>query len=65
MARVPDFGIKKIIIGANDINDQYGCIIISPPELKSYSLDSLLEGISAVNLHQKIDFGLPIGKEQL
>ncbi|TKI04374.1 hypothetical protein [Martelella alba] len=48
-----------------DTKDQYGFIIIGHTELKMYSLDTLLEGISAVNLHQKISFGLPTGKEQL
>ncbi|HFN0053693.1 TPA: hypothetical protein ACHB42_001355 [Yersinia enterocolitica] len=60
--------MKKFGLGANDvidIKDQYGFIIIGHTELKMYSLDTLLEGISAVNLHQKISFGLPTGKEQL
>lgn len=48
-----------------DTKDQYGFIIIGHTELKMYSLDTLLEGISAVNPHQKISFGLPTGKEQL
>ncbi|AMA04958.1 AbrB/MazE/SpoVT family DNA-binding domain-containing protein [Yersinia enterocolitica] len=68
MVRVPEFGMKKFGLGANDvidIKDQYGCIIIGHTELKMYSLDTLLEGISAVNLHPKIGFGLPTGKEQL
>lgn len=68
MVRVPEFGMKKIGLGASDIidiKDQYGCIIIGPTELKVYSLDTLLEGISAVNRHPKIGFGFPTGKEQL
>ena len=42
-----------------------GRIIIVPTRVKEYSLDALLAGISADNIHDKADFGAPTGKELL
>lgn len=38
-------------------------IIITPIGEKEYSLDELLEGVSADNLHDEFDTGIPVGKE--
>ncbi|MDF1896736.1 AbrB/MazE/SpoVT family DNA-binding domain-containing protein [Rahnella contaminans] len=42
-----------------------GRIIIVPTRVKEYSLDALLAGISAENIHDKADFGASTGKELL
>ena len=34
-----------------------------PVRQKKYALDDLLKGITAKNLHEAVDFGLPEGKE--
>lgn len=41
-----------------------GKIIIEPIR-QEYSLEQLLAGITAGNMHQEIETGEPIGKEQL
>ena len=40
-----------------------GRIVIQPSTHVSYSLDALLSGIHAGNLHSEVDFGKPVGKE--
>ncbi|QLB42559.1 MULTISPECIES: AbrB/MazE/SpoVT family DNA-binding domain-containing protein [Mannheimia] len=47
-----------------DIRAENGKIIIEPIR-QEYSLEQLLSGITAENLHQEIETGEPIGKEQL
>ena len=42
-----------------------GRIIIQPSEKVEYDLDSLVNGISAKNLHTEVSFGSPVGKEAL
>ncbi|HAS1439721.1 TPA: hypothetical protein I4D45_24090 [Enterobacter hormaechei] len=39
-----------------DIDVKIGCINVSPSELVKYSLENLIEGFSAVNLHNRVDF---------
>ncbi|MBD2798391.1 AbrB/MazE/SpoVT family DNA-binding domain-containing protein [Xenorhabdus sp. 18] len=46
-----------------DISVEDGRIIIIPVKTKEYSLDALLAGITPENIHEKMDFGLPVGKE--
>ena len=46
-----------------DISIDKEKIIITPIGEKEYSLDELLEGISADNLHGEFDTGIPVGKE--
>lgn len=48
-----------------DIAVEEGRIIIVPVKAKEYSLDALLAGISEENIHDKVDFGDPAGKELL
>jgi len=46
-----------------DISIDKEKIIITPIGEKEYSLDELLEGVSADNLHGEFDTGVPVGKE--
>lgn len=46
-----------------DIAVADGRIIIVPAKIKEYSLGALLAGISPENVHEKADFGPPVGKE--
>ncbi|MDK5270922.1 hypothetical protein P9955_27380, partial [Serratia nevei] len=66
--KIPEAIMEKVgfsIGDAIDIEVKNGCIIIVPAELVKYSLENLIEGISEVNLHNRVDFRLPIGKELL
>lgn len=66
--KIPEAIMEKVgfsIGDAIDIEVKNGCIIIGPAELVKYSLENLIEGISEVNLHNRVDFRLPIGKELL
>ena len=67
--RIPKVFAKETHIENNSVvdlsldNDQ---LIISPiVELKDYSLSAMLSDIDEDNLHDSIDFGLPIGQESL
>ena len=42
-----------------------GRIVIQPSENVTYSLDDLLSGITAANVHGELSFGKPVGKEAL
>jgi antitoxin MazE len=46
-----------------DIREEAGRIIIEPVREKSYRLDDLLNGITARNRHEAVDFGSAQGKE--
>lgn len=46
-----------------DISIDKEKIIITPIGKKEFSLDELLEGVSADNLHGEFDTGVPVGKE--
>ncbi|AYN25827.1 MULTISPECIES: AbrB/MazE/SpoVT family DNA-binding domain-containing protein [Buttiauxella] len=46
-----------------DISVEDGRIVIVPVKTKEYSLDALLAGITPDNIHEKVDFGAPVGKE--
>jgi len=48
-----------------DISIDKEKIIITPICEKEYSLNELLEGVSADNLHGEFDTGVPVGKEIL
>lgn len=43
--------------------DDSGQIILVPLKCKQFSLESLLSGITPENIHEKINLGLPVGKE--
>ena len=46
-----------------EVREEKGRIVIEPLRQKTYVLDDLLKGITAKNLHEAVDFGLPQGKE--
>ncbi|MGG5415653.1 AbrB/MazE/SpoVT family DNA-binding domain-containing protein (plasmid) [Edwardsiella tarda] len=48
-----------------DIAVEDGRIVIIPVKAKEYSLDTLLAGITEDNIHERMGFGEPVGKELL
>jgi antitoxin MazE len=46
-----------------EVREEKGRIVIEPLRQKTYVLKDLLEGITAKNLHDPVDFGSPEGKE--
>lgn len=48
-----------------DIKEENGRIIIAPVKDDEFKLEELLAGITAENLHERVDFGAPVGKELL
>lgn len=50
---------------AVDVREEHGRIVIEPIRAVEYSLDVLLAGVTADNMHGEVDFGLPAGKELL
>lgn len=64
--RLPVAIMKAASLNVDDTVDiavEDGRIIIVPAKVKEYSLDALLAGISPENVHEKADFGTPVGKE--
>ena len=47
------------------VRAQRGRIVIEPVKQVRYSLEELVSGINAGNLHSEADFGQPVGKEWL
>ncbi len=47
------------------VRAQRGRIVIEPVKRVQYSLEELVSGINAGNLHGEADFGRPVGKEWL
>ena len=48
-----------------DIREEGGRIVIEPMRAQKYDLKSLLARITPENLHREVEFGAPVGKEQL
>ena len=46
-----------------DMREESGRIIIEPIQQPEFDLESLIAGITSQNLHEKADFGMPVGKE--
>ena len=42
-----------------------GRIVIQPSDRVEYDLDALINGITAENAHDEVNFGSPVGKEAL
>ncbi len=66
--KIPEEIMEKAGFSIGDVIDievKNGCIIIFLAELVKYSLENLIEGISEINLHNRVDFRPPIGKELL
>lgn len=51
---------QKVVIKASK-----GRIVIEPAKASSYTLEALVFGINENNLHEPVDFGRPVGREQL
>ena len=50
---------------AVDVREEGGCIVIQPLRSQEYNLAQLLSQITPDNLHDRVDFGAPVGKEVL
>jgi antitoxin MazE len=46
-----------------EVREEKGRLVIEPLRQKKYALEDLLQGITAKNLHEAVDFGPPEGKE--
>jgi antitoxin MazE len=46
-----------------DVREEAGRVVIEPVRQKTYDLNELLQGITARNQHETVDFGAPMGKE--
>ena len=46
-----------------EVREERGRIVIEPVRRKEHKLSELLGGITGKNLHQPIDIGAPLGKE--
>jgi len=51
---------QKVVIKASK-----GRIVIEPAKKSGYTLEALVSGINDGNLHEPVDFGSPVGREQL
>lgn len=51
---------QKVVIKASK-----GRIVIEPAKSSGYTLEALVSGINDGNLHETVDFGRPVGREQL
>jgi antitoxin MazE len=47
-----------------DVREEAGRVVIEPLRRKEYDLEELVKGITRANLHEEIDFGGPVGKEE-
>ena len=66
--RIPASTLQAVhlsIDAAVEIHEQDGRIIIEPLDLPTYTLDSLLAGITPDNLHAEIEVGSAAGRESL
>jgi antitoxin MazE len=50
--------------GEVEISLEEGRLILSPVKKAKYSLDELLAQITPSNLHDEIDYGKPVGREE-
>jgi antitoxin MazE len=48
-----------------EVREESGRIVIEPLRRKEYSLAELVKGITRDNLHGEVDFGPPVGREEL
>lgn len=66
--RLPAAIVRQASLSVDDVVElvvEDGRIVIMPVKTKEYSLDALMLGITAENLHSEISFGEPVGKELL
>lgn len=46
-----------------EVREEQGRIVIEPVRRKTYSIDDLIGGITARNMHELVETGAPAGKE--
>ncbi|HAX5209152.1 TPA: AbrB/MazE/SpoVT family DNA-binding domain-containing protein [Escherichia coli] len=66
--RLPGAVMKSAELHVNDVVNvsvEDGLVTIRPVTPKKYSLDDLLAGITPENIHERVDFGRPVGRELL
>jgi antitoxin MazE len=66
--RIPSGIMKAARLGMDeevDVREQGGHIVIRPIRPGKMELTRLLDGITAENLHDGVDFGEPVGRESL
>lgn len=64
--RIPSIILESLNLKLDDpleIKEEGGRIIIEPVKSNEFKLEDLLSGITQDNLHHRIDFGTPVGKE--
>lgn len=64
--RIPSLIMESLNLKLDDpldIKEEDGRIIIAPVRNHDFKLEDLLSGITQENLHSRIDFGRPVGKE--
>lgn len=64
--RIPSLILESLNLKLDDpldIKEEGGRIIIEPVKSNEFKLEDLLSGITQDNLHTRIDFGAPVGKE--
>ncbi|MSQ88928.1 MAG: PbsX family transcriptional regulator [Betaproteobacteria bacterium] len=65
--RLPSAALKKagyVLEQKVELVVSRGRIVIRPSNNVTYSLDSLLQGITEGNAHGEFSFGKPVGKEK-
>jgi antitoxin MazE len=66
--RVPTSAMSALGLSVDDpidIRVEGGRIVIEPAAPMAPRLADLLEGLTAENLHDEADFGVPVGREAL
>lgn len=66
--RLPAAIVRAASLNVDDVVElsvEDGKITIVPVKTKEYSLDALMSGVTADNIHEEISFGGPVGKELL
>lgn len=48
-----------------EVREEGGRIVIEPLRQPEYLLEELLARITPDNIHEEVDFGMPVGKEAL
>lgn len=66
--RIPSHVLKAAKVEIDDVVDiraEQGRIVVEPLWPTSYDLADLIRAITPDNLHDKVEFGRPVGKERL
>ncbi len=64
--RIPSLILDSLNLKLNDpldIKEEDGRIIIEALRVNEFKLEDLLSGVTQDNLHDRLDFGSPVGKE--